>query len=113
MTEDRNLMWRGPTWAMPNWLIMEGLTKHKYNTEASMSYILTKLRNGSHSAIDELLDRWVAAVEKGGIYEQWNPLTAESYGSEGLKSSLGLSSSEIGLGMSTLIVDWLYRLDKH
>jgi hypothetical protein len=27
-------MWRGPTWGMPNWLIMEGLTKHQFNDEA-------------------------------------------------------------------------------
>lgn len=63
-------MWRGPTWAMPNWLIMEGLTKHKYKEEA-----------------EALLERWLAATVKSGIYEQWNPLTADPYGAEGLLSS--------------------------
>lgn len=34
-----------------------------------------------------------------GVWEQYNPDTAEGMGTE-------------GLGMSTLIVDWLYRLDR-
>lgn len=73
-----------------------------------------------------MLDRWIALVEKSGIWEmyvvcvrvclcapctapltsrwarcttRYNPLTGAPYGA-------------VGLGMSTLIVDWLYRLGR-
>eukprot|EP01125_Pyxidicula_operculata_P002557 TRINITY_DN12410_c0_g1_i1.p1 TRINITY_DN12410_c0_g1~~TRINITY_DN12410_c0_g1_i1.p1 ORF type:complete len:455 (+),score=78.79 TRINITY_DN12410_c0_g1_i1:126-1490(+) len=74
-----DLMWRGPTWAFPNWFVMEGLTRHGKKEEAT-----------------ELLNRWIALYELSGIWEDYNPLTGDAYGA-------------IGLGMSTLIVDWLYR----
>jgi hypothetical protein len=45
-----------------------------------------------------MLDKWIALVAQSGIYEHYNPLTGEPYGSE-------------GLGMSTLICDWIYRYD--
>jgi glycogen debranching enzyme len=87
-----DLMWRGPTWAFPNWFIMEGLIRHGYRAEA-----------------EDLLSRWVALYEKTGIYEQYNPLTGAGYGPEGLGNNV--SPCEINnSGMSTLIVDWLYRL---
>jgi hypothetical protein len=38
----------------------------------------------------------VSLVDKSGIYEHYNPLTGEPYGA-------------IGLGMSTLVCDWIYR----
>eukprot|EP01012_Entosiphon_sulcatum_P063844 TRINITY_DN9199_c0_g1_i1.p1 TRINITY_DN9199_c0_g1~~TRINITY_DN9199_c0_g1_i1.p1 ORF type:complete len:472 (-),score=93.69 TRINITY_DN9199_c0_g1_i1:23-1414(-) len=78
-----DLMWRGPTWSFPNWFVMEGLVRHGYTAEAN-----------------EMLDRWVSLYKNaGGIWEQYNPLTAAPYGA-------------VGLGMSTLIVDWLYRLGR-
>eukprot|EP01038_Epipyxis_sp_PR26KG_P010682 gene10682-14345_t len=78
-TFDADLMWRGPIWGFTNWFIMEGLGLHKqFNTQKM------------------IFDNWITLVEKSGIYEHYNPLTAEPYGPE-------------GLGMSTLICDWIYR----
>lgn len=74
-----DLMWRGPTWGFTNWFLLEGLEKHGYHAE--------------HAA---LLDRWVALVEGGGIWEMYNPINGKGTGA-------------VGLGMSTLLVDWLYR----
>jgi len=79
LTED--LMWRGPTWAFPNWFAMEGLVKHQRSDLAK-----------------QMLDRWVAMVKIAGIWEDYNPYNASNYGVE-------------GLGMSTLIVDWIYRFN--
>jgi len=76
-----DLMWRGPTWAFPNWFAIEGLVKHQ---RADLG--------------QELLDRWVSMVKIAGIWEDYNPYNASNYGVE-------------GLGMSTLIVDWLYRFN--
>jgi len=75
------LLCRGPMWAFPTWFVMEGLQKHNRND-------LTK----------QLLDRWVAMVKLAGIWENYNPYNATGYGVE-------------GLGMSTLIVDWIYRFN--
>ncbi len=75
-----DLMWRGPTWPILNWFTMQGLTKHGYNDVAH-----------------QLMDRWINLYQKAGVYEMYNPLNGTAAGVE-------------GLGMSTLIVDWLYRL---
>lgn len=48
---------------------------------------------------DAVMDRWLALYIETGIWEQYNPLTGANYGVE-------------GLGMSTLIVDWLHRLGR-
>lgn len=72
-------MWRGPTWPMINWLTMEALGRHN-QTQVQKT----------------LLSRWIALYQKSGVWEHYNPLTGEHYGVE-------------GLGMSTLLVDWLYR----
>jgi len=77
-----DLMWRGPTWAFPTWFIMEGLQRHGYMSE-----------------LNEMMDKWISMVQIGGIYEMYNPYNATPYGQE-------------GLGMSCLIVDWLYRLGR-
>eukprot|EP01120_Amphizonella_sp_Union-15-10_P015997 TRINITY_DN8322_c0_g1_i2.p1 TRINITY_DN8322_c0_g1~~TRINITY_DN8322_c0_g1_i2.p1 ORF type:complete len:465 (-),score=75.46 TRINITY_DN8322_c0_g1_i2:20-1414(-) len=77
-----DLMWRGPTWPIQNWFVMEGLMKHGYTSYAQ-----------------ELLNRWIDLYKLSGVWEQYNPETGENYGVE-------------GLGMSTLIVDWLYRLGR-
>ena len=37
-------------------------------------------------------------VTKSGVYEQYHPLTGEGFGA-------------VGLGMSSLVVDWIYRLE--
>ena len=78
-TFDVDLMWRGPVWGFTNWFVMEGL--------------------GLHNELDiqkKILDKWIALVQTSGIYEHYNPLTGSPYGPP-------------GLGMSTLIVDWIYR----
>ena len=49
--------------------------------------------------LGELMDKWIAMVQKGGIWEMYNPETAVGYGAE-------------GLGMSCLIVDWMKRLGR-
>ena len=77
---DTKLLWRGPTWGFTNWFIMEGLQKH-----------------GQNVVLGEMMERWISMVKKGGIYEMYNPETGVGYGPE-------------GLGMSTLIVDWMQRL---
>mgnify|MGYP001600702758 FL=1 len=77
-----DLMWRGPSWAFPNWFVMDGLWLH-----------------GHRALLNDLMDRWIDMVRIGGIYEMYNPFTAAPYGQE-------------GLGMSCLIVDWLYRLGR-
>lgn len=76
-----DLMWRGPTWAFPNWFILEGLTYHGFWTEART-----------------LAQKWVNLVARSGVWEMYNPLTGDPYGA-------------IGLGMSTLVVDWIHRLN--
>jgi glycogen debranching enzyme len=77
-----DLLWRGPSWGFTNWFIMEGLQK-----------------KGQTAILNEMMDRWISMVKKGGIYEMYNPETAVGYGAE-------------GLGMSTLIVDWMKRLGR-
>jgi len=53
-------MWRGPTWPILNWFVMQGLMKHGY-------------RNIS----DQLLDRWIELYKLSGVWEQYNPITGE------------------------------------
>jgi hypothetical protein len=74
-----DLMWRGPTWPMMNWMVMEGLNRH-----------------GHFDVTKQLMDRWIALYQKSQVYEQYNPITGAPYG-------------PVGLGMSSLIVDWIYR----
>ena len=70
----------------PTWFVLEGLLRHAGEGATSL-----------RSVAAELVKTWVSAVQKGGIYEMWNPLTG---GGEGV----------VGLGMSTLIVDALVRV---
>ena len=90
-TESVDLMWRGPTWGYTNWLVMEGLWRQQ--------------QLGRCGAVDclglanTLLDRWLDLYERSGIWEMYNPRSGAGYGVE-------------GLGMSTLIVDWLVRMGR-
>ena len=77
-----DLMWRGPVWGFTNWFLIEGLVLHKQDALANA-----------------VLDKWIALCQKSGIWEHYNPLTGEPYGA-------------VGLGMSTLIVDFLYRMKR-
>ena len=78
-TFDADLMWRGPVWGYTNWFVLEGLGLHNEMT-------LQKT----------ILDSWIALVQKSGIYEHYNPIDGTPYGA-------------VGLGMSTLVCDWIYR----
>jgi glycogen debranching enzyme len=79
---DSDLLWRGPTWGFPNWFIMEGLQKQ-----------------GRLDVLEAMMEKWIWTVQTAGIWEMYNPETAVGYGAE-------------GLGMSTLIVDWMHRLGR-
>jgi glycogen debranching enzyme len=76
------LLWRGPLWPSTTWFVCEGLFKHGH----------TKILN-------EIVDRWIDLYKTNGIWEYYNPLTGKGEGEE-------------GLGMSTVIVDMIYRLKK-
>ena len=76
------LLWRGPMWPSTTWLVMEGLLKHGFKTEA-----------------EAILDQWIEMYLKSGIWEYYNPLTGKGLGQQ-------------CLGMSTIIVDMLYRLKR-
>eukprot|EP01062_Namystynia_karyoxenos_P066248 TRINITY_DN60210_c0_g1_i1.p2 TRINITY_DN60210_c0_g1~~TRINITY_DN60210_c0_g1_i1.p2 ORF type:complete len:484 (+),score=144.07 TRINITY_DN60210_c0_g1_i1:70-1452(+) len=84
-SEKADLMWRGPTWAFPNWFVLEGLLRHSAADPALRGVAV------------ELVARWAEAVRISGIWEQYNPLTAGGVGT-------------VGLGMSTLIVDAMARV---
>lgn len=79
---DSMLLWRGPLWPCTNWLVMEGLLKHGFRKEASA-----------------ILERWIVLYLQNGIWEYYNPLTGKGLGQR-------------TLGMSTVIVDMLYRLGR-
>ena len=78
-TFDADLMWRGPVWGFTNWFVLTGLRLH-----------------GQDALAREIFDKWLALVQKSGIWEHYNPLDGAPYGTE-------------GLGMSTLICDWIYK----
>jgi hypothetical protein len=76
------LLWRGTTWPVDQWFVMEGLIAH-----------------GHEDIAKELLDKWVNTYLEHGVWEYYNPLTGEGLGEE-------------GIGMSCCIVDMLNRLGK-
>ena len=73
-------MWRGPSWAAPNYFILEGL-RALNKTEL----------------YKEIGQKWVRNAMQNGIWEMWNPLEGNGYGVK-------------ELGMSTSVIDVLYRL---
>lgn len=77
-----DLMWRGPSWAAPNYFILEGLRKLNE----------TQLYK-------EIGRKWVDHAMAKGIWEMWNPLTGEGYGVR-------------DLGMSTSVIDVMFKLKK-
>jgi glycogen debranching enzyme len=79
--DESRLLWRGPMWPATTWLVMEGLLKHGYESEA-----------------EAILERWIELCLQNGIWEYYNPITGEGLGQK-------------GLGMSTLIVDMFHRLN--
>jgi glycogen debranching enzyme len=78
---DSRLMWRGPTWGSTNWIVVEALLKKGYKFEARA-----------------IVDKWLEMTQKHGFWEYHNPITGEAEGQE-------------GLGMSTTLIDMLYRCD--
>jgi hypothetical protein len=103
-TFDADLMWRGPVWGFTNWFVLEGLGLHgKLDVQVSVAlrycwgfvlYTDPVLCWRVHQ--ERILTSWVQLADKSGIYEHYNPLTGEPYGA-------------VGLGMSTLVCDWIYR----
>ena len=67
-------------WPSTTWLVMEGLLKHGFKQEA-----------------EEILNKWIELYLNNGIYEYYNPLSGRGLGQR-------------CLGMSTVIVDMIYRL---
>jgi glycogen debranching enzyme len=80
--QESRLLSRGPMWPAPTWLVMEGLLKHGFRTEAVA-----------------ILDRWSELYLRCGVWEYYDPLTGKGFGQK-------------GLGMSTIIVDMLKRLGR-
>jgi glycogen debranching enzyme len=71
-----NLMWRGPSWAFPTWMIMQGFKQHNRS-----------------DLYDIVCKRWKRLIElQNGVWEMWNARTGVGYGAQ-------------GLGMSTLYID--------
>ncbi|MBY3306776.1 MGH1-like glycoside hydrolase domain-containing protein [Rhizobium laguerreae] len=58
--------WRGPAWAIINWLLIDGLR-----------------RNGHADAAEELRKSTIAAIETEGFAEYFNPVTGEGCGGLG------------------------------
>ena len=73
-------MWRGPSWAAPNYFILEALQNA-----------------GQDQLFREIGEKWVSQAVKNGIWEMWHPETGKG---QGVKN----------LGMSTSVIDVLYRL---
>jgi glycogen debranching enzyme len=68
--DDSGLLWRGPMWPCTTWLVIEGLLKHGFKTEA-----------------ETILNRWSELYLRNGIWEHYNPLTGK-----GLGQKLGMST---------------------
>ncbi|SCB62316.1 Trehalase [Rhizobium aethiopicum] len=58
--------WRGPAWAIINWLLIDGLK-----------------RNGHADSAEELRKSTIAAIEAEGFAEYFNPVTGEGCGGHG------------------------------
>lgn len=71
--------WRGPMWINVNWMLHRGL-----------------LRYGLKDVAAELLQKTLAAVEKSGFREYYNPLTGEGLGAR-------------QFGWSTLVADMILQ----
>ncbi len=69
--------WRGPMWININWLVYRGLQRYGFKAVA-----------------EELLQKSLAAVEKSGFREYYNPLTGAGLGAR-------------DFGWSTLVVDMM------
>lgn len=57
--------WKGPTWVNTNWIVIEGLRVY-----------------GFHDLADELCERTIALMERGGFAEYFSPLTGEAMGAD-------------------------------
>lgn len=66
-----DLMWRGPTWPVQTWYVLQGLLLHNQTSVAAA-----------------LFGKWLAVVTKTGIFEQYQPITGASFGPDGLSMSL-------------------------
>jgi glycogen debranching enzyme len=71
--------WRGTVWINTNWFMIEGLARYGYTDLAQ-----------------DLKERTLRMVDKGGIREYYNPLTGEGLGAK-------------SFGWSTLVIDLMHR----
>lgn len=55
--------WQGPTWVNTNWLVIDGLTRYGFDDAAKL-----------------VREKTVAAVNKSGFREYFNPITGEGLG---------------------------------
>jgi hypothetical protein len=66
-----DLMWRGPTWPVLTWYVLQGLELHNRTSVAKA-----------------LFGKWLSCVEQHGIFEQYQPITGATFGPPGLSMSL-------------------------
>lgn len=66
--------WQGPTWLNTNWLIVDGLRRYGYHTEA-----------------DHIVQRSLDLVEKGDSYEYFSPLDASPAGARNFSWTAALA----------------------
>ncbi|MBM3672299.1 MAG: glycoside hydrolase [Actinobacteria bacterium] len=57
--------WKGPTWVNTNWIVIQGLRVY-----------------GEHAVVNELTERTIGLVERGGCAEYFSALTGEAMGAE-------------------------------
>ncbi len=62
---DSDRYWQGPSWVNTNWLIIDGLERYGFDTEAK-----------------ELRTRTIAMVDKQGSYEYFDPIDGRGLGAE-------------------------------
>ena len=58
-----NRYWQGPTWINTNWLLIDGLTRMGYDSEAN-----------------ELREKTIELVDNSGMWEYFNPLNGQGLG---------------------------------
>lgn len=81
-------MWRGPTWPIQTWIVIQGLVQLHFIFKKIyiIKSILIKglLLHGKNQDAKDLALRWLALVQKSGIYEQYNGETGQVFGPAGI-----------------------------
>jgi glycogen debranching enzyme len=66
--------WQGPTWVNTNWLLIDGLKRYGYDTEAQ-----------------ELSERTIAMVSTAGVFEYFSPIDGKGLGDENFSWTAALT----------------------